>query len=319
MTENEIDGNIWPNFPASISARETTEVIGVESARAGGKYEISADAVFEMASMTESEKARLSTWLIRQRRQGNFAPLVTLDIVEYGKKCRPSTVSERADSLLGYLVQESDAIGRKIEIGCEGENNLYGEFQFSDSPTEQTAMAWTESTTSEELSFLYRYLREQGWIEVDISGRCKVCKVRVEGYKHAGDLLVNADSTQGFVAMWFDESTDEVYSSGIEPGILDAGYKPLRIDRKEHNNKIDDEIIAEIRRSRFLVADFTEGIKGARGGVYYEAGFARGLGIPVFHTCRKDVVDRIHLDTRQFSHILWETTQGTSQESQESN
>ena len=33
--------------------------------------------------------------------------------------------------------------------------------------------------------------------------------------------------------------------------------EPVRIDQKERLNKIDDEIIAEIRRSRFLVADFT--------------------------------------------------------------
>ena len=46
----------------------------------------------------------------------------------------------------------------------------------------------------------------------------------------------------------------------------------MRIDRHEHVNKIDDEIIAEIRRARFVVADFTHGDTGGRGSVYYEAG-----------------------------------------------
>ena len=55
----------------------------------------------------------------------------------------------------------------------------------------------------------------------------------------------------------------------------------MRIDQKEHLNRIDDEIIAEIRRTRFLVADCTQGETGPRGGVYYEAGFAHGLKIPV--------------------------------------
>ena len=41
----------------------------------------------------------------------------------------------------------------------------------------------------------------------------------------------------------------------------------------------DDEIIAEIRRSRFLVADFTHG-EDREGVVYFEAGFALGLAIP---------------------------------------
>ena len=42
--------------------------------------------------------------------------------------------------------------------------------------------------------------------------------------------------------MWFDESMDEVWKQAIEPGIADAGYEAGRIDRKEHVNKIDDEI-----------------------------------------------------------------------------
>ena len=76
--------------------------------------------------------------------------------------------------------------------------------------------------------------------------------------------------------------------------------------QKEHVNKIDDEIIAEIRRSRFLVADFTQGQDGARGGVYFEAGFAFGLGIPVIYTCRKDMIEKLAFDTRQYNHIFWE-------------
>ena len=87
----------------------------------------------------------------------------------------------------------------------------------------------------------------------------------------------------------------------------DLGYEPLRIDRKEHINKIDDEIIAEIRRSRFLVADFTQGESGARGGVYYEAGFAHGLNIPVIFTCQENAIGKVHFDTRQYNHITWKT------------
>lgn len=81
---------------------------------------------------------------------------------------------------------------------------------------------------------------------------------------------------------------------------------------KEHLNKIDDEIIAEIRRSKFLIADFTEGDTGARGGVYYEAGFAHGLNIPVIFTCRSDTFSKVHFDTRQYPHIIWDTPEQLS-------
>lgn len=130
----------------------------------------------------------------------------------------------------------------------------------------------------------------------------KVMELAVEANTHLESL-----QPQAFVAMWFDASMEEAYTEGIRPAIEDAGYASFRIDRKEHNNRIDGEIISEIRRSRFLVADFSQGKDGARGGVYYEAGFAHGLNIPVIFTCRKDNLDDLHFDTRQYKHIVWET------------
>lgn len=115
----------------------------------------------------------------------------------------------------------------------------------------------------------------------------------------------SSESDQAFVAMWFDSGTDAIFRQGIEPGIRDAGYIPNRIDLCQHNNKICDQIVAEIRRSRFVVADFT----GQRGGVYFEAGFALGLGTPVIWLVRKDEIDGVHFDTRQFNHILYESAE----------
>ena len=111
--------------------------------------------------------------------------------------------------------------------------------------------------------------------------------------------------------MWFDEDMNDIYDKVIQPAIEEMGYKSMRIDKKEHNNKIDDEIIAEIKRSRFLIADFSyDKKKGIRGGVYYEAGFAHGLGIPVTFTCHKNDESELHFDTRQFNHIIWENAEG---------
>lgn len=60
---------------------------------------------------------------------------------------------------------------------------------------------------------------------------------------------------------------------------------------------------AEIRRSRFLVADFTHDKKqGARGSVYYEAGFAHGLNIPVIFTARDGT--KPHFDTSAYLCIF---------------
>ena len=99
-------------------------------------------------------------------------------------------------------------------------------------------------------------------------------------WKNAENSLQSVNLTMPFVAMWFDPSMNDAWEKGFRLAVHEAGYDPLRIDRTEHVNKICDEIVAQIRRARFVVADFTHGDSGARGGVYYEAGFAHGLDIP---------------------------------------
>ncbi|MDC0935459.1 hypothetical protein OAS39_04160 [Pirellulales bacterium] len=62
-----------------------------------------------------------------------------------------------------------------------------------------------------------------------------------------------------------------------------------------------DQIIAEINDSRFVVADLT----GARGGVYYEGGYARGHGLPVIWTCHGDWAEKIQFDVNHINQIRW--------------
>jgi len=101
--------------------------------------------------------------------------------------------------------------------------------------------------------------------------------------------------------MSFDASLDSLYVNGIEPAVGACGYDALKINNEEHNEKICDRIEATIRQSRFIVADFTEN----KPGVYYEAGLARGLGIPVIWCVKETDIQKLHFDTRQYNHIVW--------------
>ena len=150
-------------------------------------------------------------------------------------------------------------------------------------------LAYSGCVNKDELDYLLNYLDECGLIKfVTKNARFRICILTVAGHTRLAELEKTfVTSSEAFVAMWFDPSMDNAWEEGFEPAIHEAGYKPMRIDKHEHANKIDDEIIAGIRRARFLVADFTYGDDGERGGVYYEAGFAHGLDIPVFFTCRK--------------------------------
>jgi nucleoside 2-deoxyribosyltransferase len=150
-------------------------------------------------------------------------------------------------------------------------------------------------TNSQDISIIEQVWSERDHIELRISPK---------GWQRIRELQKKqvTESQQAFVAMWFDESRNEFFAS-MEQAVKDAGFeKCVRIDNIEHNNKICDEILAEIRKSRFVIADFT----GNRGGIYFEAGFALGLDLPVIWLVDKKGVDDLHFDTRQYSHIVYE-------------
>ena len=270
----------------------------IDSPRAGGQYFCTRRASIELASNTDpSLKARLTSWLIEQRQLGEQCPKITPETIEDAKLRRDLPVRERADKLLRYFVQLEPHVGGRF-------------FSFqkrpADDPSVLNMLAWSECRTNEqeeELEFLDKYLQNQDWTVVFNNGHCHLT---VDGHAHLEELKrAGTDSSQAFVAMWFDNSMKAVRGEGIEPAVKDAGYKPMVIDQKEHVNKIDDEIIAEIRRSRFVIADFTHGDKGARGSVYYEAGFAHGLNKTVIFTCKESVLPDLHFDIRQYNHIVW--------------
>ena len=80
-------------------------------------------------------------------------------------------------------------------------------------------------------------------------------------------------TNQIFVAMMFSDEMNDFYDQAYKPISEDLGYTTMRIDRKDYIGLIIEEIEVEIKNSIAVIADLT----GNRGGVYYEAGIARGL------------------------------------------
>ena len=292
---------IWHDSPATVKPAQDTvgeDLWIVTSPRAGGKYHVYDKVLDELRparlhDTDEGAKARLTTLLVDWRSQSGRTPAVTREMIESARNNPPLSVHTRSERLLRFVANQSKAVGDTVDLYWEGSGRT---------DIDRCAMASSESTTLRQVWFLLEYLMAQGWIERRAESSHVVT---VNGYRRIAEERKNPDARQAFVAMWFDEATDASYRQGIKPAIESAGYQCMRIDQKEDVVKIDDEIIAEIRRSRFLVADFTHGKDGARGGVYFEAGFALGLGIPVIYTCREDAIDKIHFDTRQYHHTTW--------------
>jgi nucleoside 2-deoxyribosyltransferase len=117
--------------------------------------------------------------------------------------------------------------------------------------------------------------------------------------------LPRIESDKAFVAMWFNAEVENAFPDAIKPAIENCGYRAIKIDMEEFNEGIVDQVIAEINESRFIVADLTD----HRNGVYFEAGYAKGIGLEVIWTCREDHARDTHFDARHLNQIRWTTTE----------
>lgn len=158
--------------------------------------------------------------------------------------------------------------------------------------------------TSDDLAYVLDSMQSLGWIkelypETDDSGW--TTEMTVQGWHRANELrTILPRSDQAFVAMRFDDSMLPAFHA-IERALKETGYRASRIDLEHYNDSIMDQVIAEIRRSVFVVADVTH----HRNGVYFEGGFARGIGIPVIWCCRADDFDGRHFDIQHLNTIKW--------------
>ncbi len=233
--------------------------------------------------VSSSIRAKISGWVHDQNR-GDTVPILTTYVLEQIAARPLPSVAERAERFLLEALRGQDRLGATFDIN------------------DPRFIAATYSLDGHEVLFLMKLLSEQSRMGASNSGGGY--EVLPSGYIAADELIRKpTQSDRGFVAMWFDADMGPAYEEGFQPGILNAGYDPVRIDRVEHNNKIDDEIIAHIKSSSFVVADFT----GHRGGVYFEAGFAMGMDLPIIWTCRKDHLAELHFDIRQYNCIGWQT------------
>ena len=293
--------------PAKLFRPDVGQELLVDSLRTGGQYLITADAEAAIRTYDICWKPLLTSWLVEQRRAGTTVPKVTVEVLTTASQRKPLDVSARADRILEYLKIKTSILGTPVSYRVL--TNIYFDINIEDvEKTYLELLITSESIADHDLGYLLAYLENRNWItHSGKNNRDRECTLSVEGYTRLAELeRTFVTTSKAFMAMWFDESMGAAWEQGFEPAIRGAGYEPVRIDHKEHVNKIDDEIIAEIRRARFVVADFTHGVNGVRGGVYYEAGFAHGLGIPVIFSCRADVLEEIHFDTRQYNHIVWE-------------
>jgi nucleoside 2-deoxyribosyltransferase len=113
----------------------------------------------------------------------------------------------------------------------------------------------------------------------------------------------NKFSKNIFVAFNFSDELNTIFNTHVKEAIEELGFTYTIVNQNstEHDKAISDEIIAKLKSSRIVIADFTN----HRSSVYFEAGFAMGMKIPIIWTCQEGHEDELSFDTRQYPHLVW--------------
>jgi len=156
------------------------------------------------------------------------------------------------------------------------------------------------------VSLCFRYLIENGFISDESVINERRGRLTAQGWKEYNRIKSgNITGTTAFLAHQFGDPSIAQAMQTFAKVCATRGYTPvdLETDASVKAGRISDRIELEIKLSRFVIADLTNGNNGA----YWEAGFAAGLGRKVIYTCREDFFDagHVHFDVSSHTLIKW--------------
>jgi hypothetical protein len=249
-----------------------------------GEYKLNSNE--KRLSLETFQKVRLSGW-VREQNAVGVTPLVDKQILRQVLAMRLPNYRERANRALAELAVRFPSLQRPTSK------------QLAVSDPKLWAVSYCAD--GDEARQLLDILEAENSIESLGTTRTDF-RLTAKGLLAVDDMAARSNpSAQAFIAMSFDPSMTDAWLRGFDPAIRSAGFRPMRIDKEHYVGGIADRIMAEIRKSRFVVADYT--LKN--NGVYFEAGFALGLGLTVIPTCRSDEIAGLHFDIRHLNTLPW--------------
>ena len=295
------------NFTGRPSVRVGEALYEVYNPRAGGKYKVEYIIYDFYKEREDEEKIRLSGYIAQENLKGNIPDLDKFLQDSSWEKLPPVPEQDsRENLLLDGLIKLSPKIGHIVSLYNIDDNE-------KNNPTPFLYALSYCSTISNEFHELLDSLEksEDIVIEGNYTGGQRDVKVTKKGrerIKKVNNKTPNRNSMKVFIAMWMHDSMEEVKRS-IKTAVENAGYEPLRIDDINHDEKIDDRILSEIEKSKFIVCDITSSNEDKpRASVFFEAGYAKGKGIPVIWSCDKTMKEMQEnaFDTRQYAFLFWD-------------
>lgn len=209
----------------------------------------------------------------------------------------PKSHQQKLENLFLALINLQKEDGEEINIG----DILWGQDKWK--------LLYFRSAS--ECNFYINHLESEDLIKLSKTGYAGVglaaqrLSITYKGLGYSIKLQEEGDkSKKCFVAMSFNPSVSDIREA-IKKAIIETGYEVILIDEQNINSDktINDEIIANLKRCKFCIADFSLHSNG----VYFESGFALGQGKKVIYTCRRDEFSNAHFDIKPLQHIIYDT------------
>ena len=214
----------------------------------------------------------------------------------------PKTHMQRLEKLLINLYRSSDVVGENFYAGYFGDDEIPGVVTGETEKILPISIAYAKDL--DEVYGMLHALEQLGFM-ARMPEDSQQYIITPKGFEKAEQLLSsNIESKSVFVAMDYRKEHLGAFYNAIYPACDACGFRAMIIKDKDHNNGITDEIIVEIKKSKFVVVDYTYNNYGA----YWEAGYAQGLGRVVIRCCNKKWFDDngLHFDVKHYRTLIWE-------------
>ncbi|MCQ6557689.1 MarR family transcriptional regulator [Paenibacillus mendelii] len=192
----------------------------------------------------------------------------------------PITVEDKSNRLLHYLHRHSKGPNEPVII-----HRLPVRYNLTYSPNLQ------------ELIYIIERLREMEMIERAGS----TFKLTEKGWREAAATVGGRRLKPCFVLIPDNEELRVEWNEKVSPKIEQCGYLP-QLPEPSTTEMYGDHIVRLVTESKLLIADLTE----PNPEVYYAAGLALGLQIPVIWTIKRGESNQNALPSKLIRPVVWD-------------
>ncbi|CAM4210807.1 hypothetical protein L1N85_14100 [Paenibacillus alkaliterrae] len=254
----------------------------------GGFYSLlrdNYDAINGYSHQTKRQLFPLISAYIREQTDRDERVTLSIEDLDLIKNCPkiPVSIEDKGGRLLQYLYRHSEGPGEAVVI-----HPLTHSFNLTYSPNLQELVYIIEKLREEQLIIregMTFKLTEIGWSEA---------AARAGGRKLKSCFVLLSD----------DRELSKQWSESVLPKLEQCGYLPSLFNQSGVENR-DNQSLQLISESKLIIADLTN----LSPEVYFAAGYALGMNVPVIWTVKHNDRDKLNVQTRLIRPFVWDTAE----------